>query len=64
MFRSVKSIVIAPASTGRESSNKTIVSRIDQTNRGTCSNCMPLERILVIVVIKLIDLRIDDAPAR
>ena len=40
------------------------MSRIDQTNRRICSSCMPLERMLVIVIIKLIDLRIDDAAAK
>ena len=51
-FRSVKSIVIAPAKTGKESNNNTAVIFTDQTNKGSRSNCIPRHRILIIVVIK------------
>jgi len=57
-------MVIAPASTGRDRSSRITVSRIAQINRGTCSSCIPFERILVIVVMKLIAPRIDEAPAK
>lgn len=64
MFRSVRSIVIAPAKTGRERSNKIAVIFTDQTNNGTRSNDIPLDRILMIVEIKLIAPRIDETPAK
>jgi len=41
-----------------------MVSKIDQINNGIRSNSIPLERILIIVEIKLIAPIIDDAPAR
>jgi len=63
-FRSVKSIVIAPAKTGKERSNKTAVIRTDQTNNGIESKVIEEERIFKIVVIKLIAPKIEDAPAR
>ena len=64
MFRSVNSIVIAPARTGSDNSNKIVVNSKDHTNSGIRSSCMPFKRIFIIVVIKLIEPRIDDAPAR
>jgi hypothetical protein len=63
-FRSVKSMVIAPASTGRDSNSSTAVIRTDHTNRGILSNEMVVDRILTIVVMKLMAPRIDEAPAR
>jgi len=63
-FRSVKSIVIEPAKTGRDKSNKKAVSRTDQTKRGIISKPRPEPRILLIVVIKLIAPRIEEIPAR
>jgi len=41
-----------------------MVSKIDQIHNGIRSNSIPLERILIIVEIKLIAPIIDDAPAR
>lgn len=63
-LRSVRSIVIAPAKTGRDKRSKMAVIFTAQTNRGICSNNMPAVRILIIVVIKLIAPRIEDAPAK
>ena len=63
-FRSVKSIVIAPANTGRLSSNNTAVITTDQTNKGTRSNLSPFERILITVVIKFNAPMIDETPAK
>jgi len=57
-------MVIAPARTGSERSNRIIVNRIDQINNGIRSNSMPLDRIFIIVEIKLIALKIDDISAR
>jgi len=63
-FRSVKSIVIAPAKTGRERSNKMAVIFTAQTNKGTRSNRRPFHRIFITVVIKFSAPKIDLAPAR
>ncbi len=64
MLRSVKSIVMAPANTGRESRRRKAVTKTDHTNKGRRSNDIPGVRMLIIVVMKLIAARIDDAPAR
>lgn len=61
-FRSNKSIVIAPARTGKDKSNKITVNKIDQTKRDILSTVFK-ERIFIIVVIKLIAPRIDETPA-
>lgn len=63
-LRSVNSIVIAPASTGRDNKSKTAVMVTDQTNKGIRSRRKPCQRILIAVVIKLIAPRIDDTPAK
>lgn len=62
-FRSVKSIVIAPAKTGKERRRRMVVIKTDQINRGIRSRVRSLIRIFMIVVIKLIDPRIDEIPA-
>jgi len=63
-FRSVRSIVIAPARTGRDRSRRTTVITTAHTNRGIRSKRNPDHRILITVVIKLIAPKIEDAPAR
>jgi hypothetical protein len=63
-FRSVRSIVIAPAKTGRDSKRRRVVRITAQTNRGTFSGPIFFGRIFFTVDIKLIDPRIEDAPAR
>jgi hypothetical protein len=63
-LRSVRSIVIAPANTGRDKSNRTAVIKTDQTNKGIESSVIEEDRIFKIVVIKLIAPRIEEAPAR
>jgi len=63
-FRSVKSIVIAPANTGKESSRRIAVKRTDQTNNGMISIVIPSLRILEMVVIKFADPKILLTPAR
>jgi len=55
---------MAPASTGSDSNRRIIVSMIAHTNNGICSSCIFCGRIFIIVVIKLIALIIEDAPAR
>ena len=64
MLRSVNSIVMAPAKTGNESNSRMAVIFTDHTNRGTRSSRSPFHRILITVVIKLIEARIDETPAR
>lgn len=63
-LRSVKSIVIAPARTGRDKRRRMAVKKTDQTKRGVWSHVIPGERILIIVVIKFTAPRIDEAPAK
>jgi hypothetical protein len=63
-FRSVRSMVIAPARTGKASSKRKVVTRIDQTKSGILCSVMPGARMLKIVVMKLIAPRIEEAPAR
>jgi hypothetical protein len=63
-FRSVSSMVMAPASTGKDSSKRTAVIRTDHTNKGIESKFIEEDRIFMIVVMKLIAPRIEEAPAR
>lgn len=63
-LRSVNNIVIAPASTGSDSSSSTAVIRTDHTNNGIESNDIDADRIFIIVVMKLIAPRIEEAPAK
>ena len=63
-LRSVRSMVIAPASTGSDSNKRKAVTRTDHTKSGVLCNVIPGARILKIVVMKLIAPRIEDAPAR
>jgi len=63
-LRSVKSIVIAPANTGRERRSRIAVKNTDHTKRGVRSQVIPTDRMLMIVVIKFTAPKIDDAPAR
>jgi hypothetical protein len=64
IFRSVKSIVIAPANTGNDKRSKIAVRRTDQTNKGIRSKVIPLERILIIVVMKFTAPKIELIPAK
>lgn len=63
-FRSVRSIVIAPAKTGNERRRRTAVIFTDQTNSGRRSNSIARQRILITVVMKLIAPKIEEMPAR
>lgn len=54
---------MAPARTGRASSSRNPVMRIDHTNRGILCNVIPGARILKIVVMKLMAPSIEEAPA-
>jgi hypothetical protein len=63
-FRSVKSIVIAPANTGRDNKSKITVTSTAQAKRGICSKSIPNTRKFANVLIKLIAPRIEDTPAK
>jgi hypothetical protein len=62
-LRSVRSIVIPPANTGNDKSNNTAVIKTAQANNGKLSQVIPGLRILIIVVIKLIAPKSEEAPA-
>jgi hypothetical protein len=57
-------MVIAPAKTGNDNSNKNAVIKTDQTNSGILCIFIPGLRMLKIVVIKLIAPKIEEAPAK
>ena len=63
-FRSVRSIVMAPARTGRERRRRTVVMTTAQTNSGVRSGFMPSIRIFKTVLIKLMEPRMEEAPAK
>ena len=63
-MRSVNNIVIAPARTGSDKSNRRAVMAIDHTNRGIRSGFMLLGFMLIVVVMKLTAPRIEDTPAK
>lgn len=60
----MRSIVIAPARTGRDKRRRTTVIVTAQTNSGIRSSCKPCHRMLITVEIKFTAPRIEDAPAR
>ena len=55
---------MAPAKTGREKRRRKEVTKIDQIKRGIRSLNTPKLRIMKIVVIKLIDLIIEETPPK
>lgn len=63
-FRSVSSIVIAPANTGSLSRRRRAVIATAQTNKGIRSRDMPVERMLITVVMKFTAPKIEDTPAK
>ena len=63
-FRSVRSIVIAPARTGRDRRRSRAVRIIDHGKRGVLSLFCFLFRMFTIVEMKLAAPKIDLAPAR
>jgi hypothetical protein len=63
-FRSVNSIVIAPANTGRDRRRSNAVITTAHTNKGIRSKDIPEDRMLITVVIKFTAPKIDDTPAR
>jgi F0F1-type ATP synthase epsilon subunit len=63
-FRSVKSIVIAPAKTGKDNNSKIAVIRTAQGNMGIRSIKIPNARKLIIVLIKFTAPNKEEIPAR
>ena len=61
-FRSVNNMVIAPASTGSDNKSRNAVTRTDHTNKGNLCIVIPGPRMLKIVVIKLIEPKMDETP--
>nr|BAP16792.1 cytochrome c oxidase subunit I [Nephotettix virescens] len=64
MFRSVSSMVIAPANTGKESNSSMAVIKTDHTNKGVRSMSIPLGRMLITVEMKFTAPKIDEMPAK
>ena len=63
-FRSVRSIVIAPAKTGNDSRSNTVVISTAQANKGIESRTIPNARRFPNVLIKLIAPKIEETPAK
>lgn len=63
-FLSVRSMVIAPAKTGRDNNNRKAVINTDHTNKGSLSKVIPGALILKIVVIKFTAPMIEEIPAQ
>jgi len=63
-LRSVKTIVIPPASTGRESNSKTAVTTTAHPNKASLCNLVPGLRILSTVVMKFIEPKREEIPAK
>lgn len=55
---------MAPARTGRDNRRRITVITAAHTNSGIRSRRNPFQRMLIIVVIKLIAPKIDEAPAK
>lgn len=64
MLRSVRSIVIPPARTGRERRRRMAVIKTAQTNKGIRSIRNPSTRMLRTVVMKFSAPKMDETPAR
>jgi hypothetical protein len=63
-LRSDNNIVIAPAKTGKDKSNKKAVIKTDHTYKGNIKKVIPLILILYIVTMKFIAPAIEDIPAK
>jgi len=63
-LRSVNNIVIAPANTGKENTNKNAVINTAQTYKGILCINIPGHLIFKIVTIKLIAPKIEETPAK
>lgn len=56
--------MIAPASTGRDRRRRIVVIMAAHTNRGIRSRRRPFHRMLMTVVIKFREPRMEETPAR
>jgi len=63
-LRSVNSIVIAPARTGKDRRRSRAVMPIDHTNSGIRSGFILFGFMLIVVVIKFTAPRMEDTPAK
>lgn len=63
-FRSVSSIVIAPARTGKDSKRRIVVINTDHTNKLSRSQIIPGARMLITVVMKFTAPKIEEIPAK
>jgi hypothetical protein len=63
-FLSVKSIVIAPAKTGKDNNNNTAVITTAHPNKASLCNLIPGVLILTIVIMKFIAPRSELTPER
>jgi hypothetical protein len=63
-FRSVNSIVIAPAKTGSDSSRRSAVIATAHTNSGIRSGLIFVGFMLIVVEIKFTAPRIEETPAK
>lgn len=63
-FRSVRSIVIPPANTGKDRISSTTVITAAHTNNGSRSKVTPAPRMFRVVEIKLTAPKIEEAPAK
>jgi hypothetical protein len=64
ILRSVKSIVIAPAKTGKDNNSSIAVIKTVQGYKGINFHFQPPGRVLLIVVIKLMAPNNEDTPAK
>lgn len=63
-FRSVSNIVMAPARTGRDNSKRIVVTKAAQIKRVDFAVVLHLDRILLMVAMKLAEPKIDLTPAK
>jgi len=63
-FRSVRSMEMPPAKTGKESIKRTAVITTDQINNGTKSSFIHFGRMFKTVEIKLIAPKMEETPAK
>jgi septum formation topological specificity factor MinE len=57
-------MVMAPAKTGNDNKSRIVVIITDQTNKGIRSSVIPFLRMLIAVVMKFTDPKMDEIPAK
>lgn len=63
-LRSVSNIVMPAAKTGKDSNRRMVVIKIDHTNKGVWYWVIDGGFMLIMVVIKLMEARIEEIPAK